>query len=95
MSKKRTLYVVAYDISSDKRRGKIHKTLCGFGKWTQYSLFEVFLNDKELVQLQNRLEAILNSENDSLRFYPLCENCLQKVETVGSEPPQETQVYVV
>ena len=95
MAQKRSLYVVAYDIPSDKRRSKVHKTLCGFGKWTQYSLFEVFLDDKELVLLQNRLEAILNPKQDSLRFYPLCQNCIEKVETVGSKPPEEAQVYVL
>ena len=35
-----TLYVVAYDIPSDKRRTKVHKILCGYGAWTQFSLFD-------------------------------------------------------
>ncbi|HJT59212.1 MAG TPA: CRISPR-associated endonuclease Cas2, partial [Ktedonobacteraceae bacterium] len=38
-----TCYVIAYDIPDDRRRTRIHKTLLGFGKWTQYSLFECFL----------------------------------------------------
>ena len=46
-----TLYLIAYDISNDKRRTKIHKTLCGFGQCTQYSSFECFLNEKELITL--------------------------------------------
>ncbi|RMD51077.1 MAG: CRISPR-associated endonuclease Cas2, partial [Candidatus Thermofonsia bacterium] len=46
------LYLIAYDIPNDKRRTKLHKTLCGFGTWTQYSFFECFLNDKELVTLR-------------------------------------------
>lgn len=88
-------YVVAYDIPNDRRRTKVHKLLSGFGQWTQYSLFELFLNDKELVLLQNRLERLLNPEKDSVRFYPLCERCLRQVETVGSPPPQEPRLYVV
>lgn len=40
-----TLYVVAYDISSDKWRTKIHKILSGFGHWTQFSFFECFLSE--------------------------------------------------
>ena len=51
---KHTLYVIAYDIPSDRRRTKVHKTLCGFGQWTQYSLFECHLTDKELVALRGR-----------------------------------------
>jgi len=65
-------FVVAYDISSDKRRNKVHKVLSGFGQWTQFSLFELFLTDKEYILLQNKLEKILNTEKDSVRFYPLC-----------------------
>lgn len=41
-----TCYVIAYDIPDDKRRTKVHKLLSGFGKWTQYSLFECFLTKK-------------------------------------------------
>lgn len=87
-------YIVAYDITSDKRRRKVHKVLSGFGQWTQYSLFELFLSDKELVLLQNKLEKLLNEEKDSVRFYPLCSACLQQVETVGSPLPQEPKVFV-
>jgi CRISPR-associated protein Cas2 len=87
-------YIVAYDLSSDKRRNKVHKILSGFGQWTQYSLFELFVNDKELVLLQNKLEKVLNAEKDSVRFYPLCAACLKNVETVGSEPPREPKIFL-
>lgn len=87
-------FIVAYDISSDKRRNKVHKVLSGFGQWTQFSLFELFLTDKEYILLQNKLEKILNTEKDSVRFYPLCAACLKQVETVGSEPPREPKVFI-
>ena len=86
-------YIIAYDIPSDKRRTKVHKVLSGFGQWTQYSLFELFLTDKQMVALQNRLERLLEPDEDSLRIYPLCEACRKRVETIGSEPPKETTVY--
>ena len=89
------LYLIAYDISSDKRRTKVHKLLCGFGQWTQYSLFECFLNEKEYILLQHRLRAILNETEDNVRFYPLCRSCQQSVETVGSTPPEENTVYLL
>ncbi len=31
-----TCYGIAYDITDDKRRTKVHKILLGYGKWTQY-----------------------------------------------------------
>lgn len=94
-SRQTTCYVIAYDIPDDRRRTKVHKLLLGFGKWTQYSLFECFLSKQELVLLQSKLEEHLESKEDSVRFYPLCSNCLDKVETVGGPLPLEDLLFVV
>ena len=90
-----TCYVIAYDIPDDKRRTKVHKILLGYGKWTQYSLFECFLNRKELVLLRSKLAEHLEAKEDSVRFYPLCANCVAKVETIGDPPPQDEILFVV
>ena len=90
-----TCYVIAYDIPDDKRRTKIHKILLGYGKWTQYSLFECFLRRKELVLLRSKLADHLEAKEDSVRFYPLCANCVSKVETVGGPPPADTVLFLV
>ena len=91
----RALYVIAYDIPSDRRRTKVHKVLCGFGQWTQYSLFECHLTQKELVTLRGKLDRLLKPEEDSVRFYPLCTPCVAKVVTIGSPKPEEQSVFVI
>jgi len=93
--KERAFYVVAYDISDDRRRTKVHKILLGFGKWTQFSLFECYLTPKEILTLRHKLDKHLKAEEDRVRFYYICESCLAKVETVGAEKPQEEVVYIV
>lgn len=90
-----TCYVIAYDIPDDKRRTRVHKLLSGFGRWTQYSLFECFLTKKELVLLRSKLAEHLEAAQDSVRFYPLCASCLGKVETVGGPLPAEDLLFVV
>jgi CRISPR-associated protein Cas2 len=95
ISNQTTCYVIAYDIPDDRRRTKIHKILLGFGKWTQYSLFECFLTRKELVLLRSKLAEHLMDKQDSVRFYPLCANCVERVETVGGPPPAEELLFVV
>ena len=95
VSKQTTCYVIAYDIPDDKRRTKIHKLLLGFGTWTQFSLFECFLTRKEMVLLHSKLAEHLIEAEDSVRFYPLCAQCLSKVETVGGSQPREESVYIV
>src|SRR5436309_6664057 len=93
-SNQTTCYVIAYDIPDDKRRTKIHKILLGYGKWTQYSLFECFLTRKELVLLRSKLAEHLVAKEDSVRFYPLCANCVSKVETVGGPPPADAVLFL-
>jgi len=73
----------------------VHKILLGYGKWTQYSLFECFLSRKELILLQVKLAEHLEPKQDSVRFYPLCANCVSKVETVGGPPPAEEVLFLV
>ena len=94
-SRQTMCYVIAYDIPNDRRRTKIHLILSGYGKWTQYSLFECFLTGKELVLLQSKLAQHLIAQEDSVRFYPLCASCLSKVETIGGPLPTEELVFVL
>jgi CRISPR-associated protein Cas2 len=95
ISSQTTCYVIAYDIPNDKRRTKVHKILLGYGKWTQYSLFECFLTKRDMVLLQAKLAQHLIAAQDSVRFYPLCANCVSKVETIGGSPPAEDVLFVV
>jgi len=88
-------YIIAYDIPDDRRRTRVHKVLSGFGTWTQYSLFECFLSKKELVLLKSKLAKHVLDTQDSVRFYPMCAACLDKVETVGGPPPTEDLLFIV
>jgi CRISPR-associated protein Cas2 len=89
------LYLVAYDIPDDRRRTRLHKALCGFGAWTQFSLFECFLDDKQLIALRDRISRLIDVEEDNVRIYVICQSCLAKTETFGSERPAEDKVYLI
>ena len=91
-----TCYVIAYDNSDDdKRRTKVHRILLGYGKWTQYSLFGCFLTRKQLILLRSKLREYLVPRQDNVRFYPLCANCVSKVETVGGPPLADAVLFLV
>ncbi len=94
MSRPTRLYVIAYDSPNDRRRTKLHKLLKGFGGWMQYSLFECWLNDADLVKLRARLDKLLKDSEDSVRLYPLCAKCVQDVETIGSAAPKEEALFL-
>lgn len=84
--------LVAYDISDDKRRTRLHNALLDFGTPVQYSVFECLLEPAEETKLRRRVKGIIRPKKDHVRFYRLCNNCLGKVETTGGrevldEPP--------
>lgn len=89
------LYIVAYDIPDDKRRTKVHRVLCGYGTWTQYSLFECWLTRRQFIELQADLARHLRPDRDSVRLYPLCGTCQEKVITVGSERPNDPVAVII
>lgn len=61
--------VISYDISEDKRRNRIFKILKDFGTWIQYSVFECELEKKDYLKLRDRLQKVLDEDEDNIRFY--------------------------
>jgi len=71
-------YLITYDIEDNKRRKKISDLLEGYGFRVNYSVFEFYLNDKELNEILKEAKEILNKKVDSFRIYRICESCLKK-----------------
>ena len=90
-----SLYVIAYDIPDDKRRTQVYKALKGFGTWTEFSLFECFLTKKELLLLRAKLDEYIDTREDRVRIYMICDSCLSKIETVGIPKPREEATYII
>lgn len=88
--------VISYDIKDDKRRSRIFKTLKNFGQWMQYSVFECEVDKMNFLKLKDRLDHLIDAEeDDSVRFYFLCESCKRQVERVGGEKPREEGAVIV
>jgi len=79
----RDFYVLAYDMSNDRRRAKISKIMESVGERVQGSVFEAYLTAQELEKLLQRVGKVLKKEEDSLRIYFLCEACRPKIRLVG------------
>jgi CRISPR-associated protein Cas2 len=90
------LYVIAYDIPDDSRRAHIADTLKDFGRRVQYSVFEAQLDGALLAALRQRVERIVDLEDDSVRIYALCGECEDKVTIIGrGRRTTEEKLYVV
>ncbi len=79
----RNFYLIVYDVVNNKRRSKIARHLEAVGERVQYSVFEVYLNEKEIKKLEKTLLDIVKKEEDSIRFYFLCATCKAKVKIAG------------
>ena len=89
------LYIVAYDIASNKRRKKVSDILEGYGKRVQYSVFEVIVVGSKYNELRRRLRRYFNPDEDSIRFYPISKHTLDQVEIWGGTPLVEAQRSIV
>ena len=88
--------LVVYDISSDKRRTRLHNKLLDFGTPVQYSVFECLLDAKELARMKKATLKVIKPKEDRVRYYYLCQGCLKKVEiTSGVEVLSEEETMVV
>lgn len=88
--------VVCYDIPDDKRRTSVAKTLEGYGYRVQKSVFECELSPVLYDKMKRRLENKMNAEEDSIRYYDLCQNCLSKITISGlGEVQREKSFFVV
>jgi CRISPR-associated protein Cas2 len=89
------LYIVAYDIPSNRRRKKVSDILEGYGKRVQYSVFELVLAKSKYDEMRRRLSRYVNFEEDSLRFYPISQHTLDQVEIWGGVPLTQVQKSII
>lgn len=76
-------YLVIYDISDEKRLLKVAKTMEDFGERVQKSKFEMELTKKELKNLQEKIASIIDPDTDGVKYIPLCNKCVAKIEIIG------------
>jgi CRISPR-associated protein Cas2 len=84
------LVLVTYDIgmgddSGPRRLRRVAKACQDFGQRVQYSVFEIEVDPAQWVALKAQLEAVINREMDSLRYYYLGTNWQRRVEHVGAK----------
>ena len=85
------LVLVTYDVRTsepggEKRLRRVAKACRDWGQRVQYSVFEIEVDPAQWTRLRSRLEALIEPEHDSLRYYFLGANWQRRVEHVGAKP---------
>jgi CRISPR-associated protein Cas2 len=84
------MVLVTYDVNTENREGrrrlrKVAKQCKNFGQRVQNSVFECLVDPVQFADLRKRLEAIIDTKLDSLRYYFLGDNWKNRVEHVGTK----------
>lgn len=68
----RRLWLIAYDVSDDRRRTRVARVLEAHGERLQKSVFEARLNRREVRGVVEALEPLVNRHEDRVDFIPIC-----------------------
>jgi CRISPR-associated protein Cas2 len=82
------MVLVTYDVNTEdadgrRRLRKVAKQCQNFGQRVQNSVFECLVDPVQFADLRKRLEKIVDTKVDSLRYYFLGDNWKSRVEHVG------------
>lgn len=87
--------VIAYDISDNRRRTRLHKELKRFGVSVQRSVTECWLAPREVELVKKAVYSIVDEKVDQVRFYYLCEACYPRLEATRASQLTSDRTVIV
>ena len=84
------MVLITYDVDTisetgAKRLRKVAKVCQDYGQRVQNSVFECRLTEAQFVLVKNKIENIINTELDNVRFYFLGNNWPNRIEMIGKK----------
>lgn len=84
------LVLITYDIRTETaadraRLRRVARECVNYGQRVQCSVFECSLDAAQLLQMQHRLETLIDPEKDSLRFYNLGNHYQSRIVHIGAK----------
>ncbi len=87
------LYLVAYDISNNKRRKKLAEKLENYGVRINLSVFECTFTPAQLKEITKFIKNNINRKTDTVKIYYLSQKCYTKSFTIGKKTPPPDLTY--
>ena len=88
--------VIAFDIVNDKVRYRVVKELKRASYRVQKSVFECAdMTEPLFLDLKKRIENLIDTKEDTVRYYFFCKNCLDRIEVSGQGDVTEREDYKV
>jgi CRISPR-associated protein Cas2 len=94
------MVLITYDVnvtteSGKKRLRRVAKQCLNFGQRVQNSVFECLVDPTQFADLRGRLDAIIDKEHDSIRYYFLGDNWKRRVEHIGAKPGYDPEGFII
>ena len=94
------MVLITYDVSTtdkagQKRLRKVAKKCVDYGQRVQNSVFQCLVDPAQFVRLKSDLEKIIDTNQDSLRYYLLGSNWKRRVEHVGAKATYDPEGTLV
>lgn len=77
------IYLVAYDITSDRRRNRVAKILQSWGYRIQESVFQLRVSVADIGVVRRQVTDVIDDREDVVHIYPLCAHCEERAEVHG------------
>lgn len=91
------LYIVAYDIADQKRWRRVFRTMKGYGRWLQLSVFQCRLSGRRRAELGAALERLIHHKEDHVIILDLglADEVDPRVESIGKSFAPITREAVI
>ena len=89
------LWMVAYDIAEPRRLRRVAEILEGHGERVLWSVFECVLDNDALATLRQRVGTEIDAATDSVRWYPVCTWCRDRIQWQGSGGAAQDPPYLI
>jgi len=93
--RKQAMYVVAYDISDDRRRTRVFKALKRYGTAVQESVFECHLTTDQFLKMKRDIELVIDLGVDQVRYYILCRQCAERIQATSASRTTSDPVAII
>ncbi len=90
----RTLYLIAYDITSGKRLNRVRHFLKGYSTGGQKSVYECFLTDGELRYVKKEIERLIDDEEDRVHIFTMDGRSRTHALGIAVQPKDPEYFYV-
>jgi len=90
----RTLYLIAYDISNDKRLNRVRNFLKGYSTGGQKSVYECFLTYGELKHIEQKIVRLINEEEDRVHIFTMDRRSRTHTLGIAVQPKDPEYFYI-